>query len=228
MRTLTAEQSSRQLSFIQEWLSVFIAPEQVTELRALGVGNHRCVSQFFTGKQLRLMAEAAVTMERAGAKGVYFTPNPLRPDVLHSRLAAKDADVLRRRWLLIDVDSKRESGQCATLAQKQAAYAVAEACLGSLEAYHLRQWVLSDSGNGYHVYVPVDLPNDDASRDLHKHLLKGLHKRCGTEAAGVDSTTYNAARIMRVPGTLCRKGEGSPERPHRWSKLLRQELQGAA
>lgn len=224
MIALSNDQRHKQLFLVQDWLSGFIALDQITELRALNFADRKAVSQFFRGDQLDRMAKAAVDFELQGAKGVYFTPNALKSHMLTSRNAARDEDVERRRWLLVDVDSKREGGCCATDEQKEFAWDVLRRCQASVEAYGLTGWKVVDSGNGYHLYIPIDLPNDDKAKEGHKALLRGLQHRCGKDGASVDPTTYNAARIMRVPGTLCRKGDHTAERPHRWAKI-RSDLQ---
>lgn len=43
---------------------------------------------------------------------------------------------------------------------------------------------------------------------------------CSTEAAHVDLSVYNAARIYRLPGTWNRKGDVIPTRSHRMAEIL--------
>jgi hypothetical protein len=76
------------------------------------------------------------------------------------------------------------------------------------------------SGNGVHLYVPLDLPNDDVSRDKIKALLKKLAGRFDTPAVQVDTCVHNASRITKVPGTIARKGEESEGRPWRMARVL--------
>src|SRR5262249_53720014 len=144
-------------------------------------------------------------------KGLYFRPNPLRTDVRpkapgEKTRAAKDEDVLERRWLLIDIDPVRAEGS-ATDAEKLCAWAVADRVLGILEGVGLRGFIIGDAGNGYHVCIPILLPNDQRSRDLVQAILKGLHARCSDDQAKVDTACYNASRMWKLYGTLTRKGE---------------------
>jgi hypothetical protein len=75
------------------------------------------------------MAGAAVELSQQGTfKGVYFTLNPVRPELLArspyrvSRAGrgttTTDADVERRRWLLIDLDPRRPAGVSAADPEK--------------------------------------------------------------------------------------------------------------
>src|SRR5262245_17804099 len=90
----------------------------VTELRALNatIGNDRytgTISGYFDNAEALADAAAEIT----SAKGVYFVPNEVRPDLLarsvnkarqvKSEALTSDKDILRRRWLLIDCDALR-------------------------------------------------------------------------------------------------------------------------
>jgi hypothetical protein len=82
--------------------------------------------------------------------------------------------------------------------------------------------ILADSGNGYHLYIPVDLPNDKASGALVDQFLKALDAKYSNDAVHVDLTTDNASRISKVYGTTARKGESVEGlgRVHRKSAIL--------
>ena len=95
---------------IRASMSRILAPGQVVELRALHVptsGGPRTFSGFFT--DVDAFAQAAAQFSDMGARGVYFTPNPLKPDLLGSMAntaspatrgsLAKDIDVTGIRWL---------------------------------------------------------------------------------------------------------------------------------
>jgi len=76
------------------------------------------------------------------------------------------------------------------------------------------------SGNGCYALYRVDMPNDQASTALLKDVLGTLAARFNTDAAHIDATVYNAARIIGLVGTLKVKGDETPERPHRRSHVL--------
>jgi hypothetical protein len=77
-----------------------------------------------------------------------------------------------------------------------------------------------DSGTGAYLLYAVDLPNDDTSRDLIKGLLDRLARRFDDAATTIDTGVFNAARIMRTPGTLNAKGDNKTDRPHRRARLV--------
>src|SRR5262245_48070293 len=95
---------------VARWLGLFIDPDDFTELR--GIGKHKTQSQGFSGEDLADMARLALEWE-SWATGVYFVPNPL-VGLLRSGQAARDVDVIRRSWLLVDVDPIRPAGTSST------------------------------------------------------------------------------------------------------------------
>lgn len=210
---------------------LLVEPGQVVELRALDVrrggGRPHVESGFFDTDHLVEMAEAALRVTLL-AKGVYFTLNPLQPDLLARRAnrtdwanegeLAKDKDVLRRRWLLVDLDPVRDPLVSATDAEKALTLEVARRVTAHLGALSWPEPVLADSGNGYHLLYRVDLPADDGG--AVERVLRALADRFDTEAVKVDRKVFNPSRICKLPGTLARKGDSTPARPHRRARLL--------
>ena len=84
-------------------------------------------------------------------------------------------------------------------------------CRGLLQAEGLTGAVVGDSGNGYHLCYPIDLPNDEASQRLVKEVLAALADRCGEDLAGVARGVHDAPRIWKLYGTRARKGPHSEE-----------------
>ena len=172
---------------------------KVRELRALNVGEaRRTMHGFYDTDHLSLMAKHAARLDGEGATGVYFTPNPLNPIKAAGRLnpsqpvrakagdAAADGDVLRRTWLLIDVDPVKAEGHgddSATDEEKAAAREALRRCKALLDAAGFVGAVVGDSGNGGNVNYPIDLPNDDEARDLVRAFLHGLAARCDQPGA---------------------------------------------
>jgi hypothetical protein len=203
-------------------LKVFIAPGQVTELRALNVSTPRYCKPhteagFFDFCHLELMANNAIELTPYSS-GIYFVMNPLRGDLLarrNNRVAvadsgslAHDKDVLARRWLLIDCDPVRLDGISATDTEKAAARAVADRVQADLKERGWPAPIVADSGNGWHMFYSVNLPTDDG--DLVKRFLYALASLRDTPAAKIDCKVFNPSRIVKLPGTLSRKGEDVP------------------
>jgi hypothetical protein len=78
--------------------------------------------------------------------------------------------------------------------------------------------ILADSGNGYHLLYRIDLPADDGGQV--RRLLHALGERFDTDKVKIDRAVFNPARICKAYGTWSRKGDSTPERPHRQSRIL--------
>ena len=206
------------MSTIESYLKLFLDPGTVTELRAFGDrGNY---SGTFDYDHLGLMAEAAGELSSV-SRGVYFIPQPIalpaRNVIQLATTCATDADVLRRRWVLIDVDPDRPGGTNATQSERDAAWRVCRNVHAMLDGLGWESPIVASSGNGWHLCYPVDAPNGEAERLAVKDLLAGLQERCGRGGASVDLKTFNASRIWKLYGTTPSKGVHTEERPHRQS-----------
>lgn len=205
-------------------LDKIINSECVYEVRILDGPQGKTVSGYFNDLE-PLKAEA---MKYDGKGNVYFTLNPCSPALLarsankliiKPKATTSDNDILRRCWLLVDVDPVRPSGVSASDEEKQAALVCAVEIHKYLKGQGWPDPVSADSGNGYHLLYKVDLPNDNESRDTIKACLNVLALQFNNEAVTVDTSVFNAARIVKLYGSLAVKGDNLPERPHRRSTL---------
>ena len=71
-----------------------------------------------------------------------------------------------------------------------------------------------------HLLYRIDLPNDDKTRDLIKGILGVLAERFDNEHVTVDRSVYNAARIIKLHGTVATKGDNTPNAPWRLSRII--------
>ncbi|MEN6343078.1 MAG: hypothetical protein ABFC89_11040, partial [Methanospirillum sp.] len=181
---------------VREALDLLLAPGSVAELRALG-RDGRVASGYFD--DLAKLADAVEPMDAAGQyRGIYVTLNPVNPALLARRAnrvegrlgrgdpTTADADIVRRRWLPVDVDPIRPSGVSSTADEHRAACAVARAIRDALGAEGWPAPVVADSGNGAHLLYRIDLPNDDDATALVKAVLAALDERFSTGSAKVD------------------------------------------
>lgn len=206
-----------------------IAPDGVVEVRALaGSAVH---SGYFDDRT-KLAARAAVLDADPEVAGIYVTLNPVngallarRANRIKLRLSRKDAttadaDIVRRRWLPVDIDPVRPSGVSSTDAEHDLALATAEKIAAWLSEQGFPDPIKADSGNGAHLLYRIDLANDEAVTGLVKGCLATLDALFSNEKVTVDTANYNAARIWKLYGTASRKGDSTPERPHRRAKAL--------
>ncbi len=210
-------------------ISVLAAPGSVVEVRALADGVTH--SGYFDDHEALARAVEALDADPSVA-GIYVTLNVVNPALLarranriKMRLSRKDAttadvDILRRRWFPVDIDPVRPSGVSSTDEEHDAALAAAERIAAYLTEQGFPAPVRADSGNGAHLLYRIDLENDEAATALVKGALATLDALFSNEAVTVDTANHNAARIWKLYGTLSRKGDNTPERPHRRAKVL--------
>ncbi len=140
--------------------------------------------------------------------------------------AAKDADVLVRRWLLVNVDPVRDAKIGTNDAEKARAAEVARAVREYLHGLGWPEPIVADSGNGYHLLYRIDLPAADGGPV--KRVLESLARRFDTDGAKVDTGVFNPARICKLPGTWAKKGDPTADRPHRQGRILHAPAEIAA
>ena len=199
----------------------------VVEVRALG--DYATHSGYFD--DFAKLADAAEALDTdPEVRGIYVTLNAVDPALLARRAnrvkmrlsrsdaTTSDADILRRRWLPIDLDPVRPSGVSSTEEEHAAALRRADAIALWLDEQGFPHPVRADSGNGAHLLYAIDLPNDDGG--LVKGVLATLDALFSDETVTVDTANFNAARIWKLYGTCSRKGDNTPERPHRRARLL--------
>ena len=214
---------------IAEAIRLIVGPGQVTELRALEATTaadkypHTAAGYFDDADKL-----AAAVGVIVAAKGIYFIPNQVNPALLaraNNRLrkapkgeSTQDTDILRRRWLLIDVDALRPSGISATDAEHEAAIDHVRGIFAFLRDEAWPDPIAADSGNGAHLLYRIDLLADDGG--LVQRCLQALAQRFDDSAVHIDQSVFNAARIWKLYGTTACKGDDTPDRPHRMARIL--------
>jgi len=175
---------------IRRSLEVLYSRGGVAELRAFGW--RKIYAGYYD--DLSEMAEDAARLDDDG-HDVYVTLNPCNPALLgrsdnetgeidpkRTPLTA-DTDITRRRWVLIDCDPTRPAKVSATDEEKEAARKRAREIWQWLTVRGLHGVVAADSGNGSHLLVPVDLPNDPASRTLVEGFLKAWRSSSQTRSS---------------------------------------------
>lgn len=210
---------------IAEWMTRVLLPGQCVELRGLRPGGGGIARHFLaTPEGLASLEQAAADWESQGI-ACYFIPNPVS-DL--GEAASKDSDVLIRRWLLVDVEAVRPAGTSTTADEKAAAWATVERIREMLEGNDFPDSVVADSGNGFHLLLPCEMPNSAGANTLCKTFLTGLAHVYNSATVKIDTVNYNASRIVRLYGTMNRKGIHSEERPHRrsWVCTLPEEYDG--
>lgn len=225
-------------SSIQDSFKLFVEPGSLTEVRVLlrspdNDEERICRNQFYFGREADKVARDLEQFEKnPDCIGCYFVINPIKPDLYaHNKIkwrppfqtkvdSSKSNDIIRRKWLFIDCDSNRGADLSATDNERSFAVSLSRDIVQSLSLLGFASPVLGDSGNGVHIYYPVDLPNDKIIQSQIKEFLHELSLRFYNQGAKVDPVTFDCQRMGRVYGTIARKGSSTPERPWRKTGIL--------
>ena len=216
---------------IIRFLRILFAVGDVFEVRVLNAvtANYQhphAESGYFDYEHIPKAADAILALH--SYTGAYATLNPVMPALLaraNNRLApakrdnsTTDAEILHRRWLPVDCDPVRPSGISSDDAEHEAAHALAKEIRDGLSSLGWPEPVELDSGNGAQLLYRINLPAEDG--DLVQNALTEIAKG-STNRVKVDLFVFNASRIWRIPGTVNRKGDPLPERPHRQARIVR-------
>ncbi len=164
-----------------------------------------------------------------GKWNIFFTLNKLDENIVArslnhltqwSKHTTTDAEITRRNWILIDLDPVRPSGVSSTDEELRKAEELAEKVVDFLGKEGFSEAIRAMSGNGHHILLPVNLPNDSDVTKVIKNFLLVLDARYSTAEVKIDVTTYNAARITKLYGTVACKGDDTKDRPHRQSYII--------
>ena len=125
-------------------------------------------------------------------------------------------------WMFTDVDTTRAKGfehESSTNEEKAAAMNVARSVLSHLTEKGWPQPLLADSGNGFHLLYRVNLTNTAHNVNQLVDVLKALKAQFSNDAAEIDASVHNPARLTRAYGSTTRKGTNTAERPYRQNSL---------
>ena len=175
----------------------------------------------------RAFEDKALVLNQQGYN-IYTCFNLISPDFKGNEengLSVKDADIVRRRYLLVDFD-RAVTNQPATVDEINEVFKVAHEL--EKDAFYSKglEPITVNSGNGAHIYLPLDLPNDEASKLLCQKMLQAMARKYATANVKVDTAVFNASRITKMPGTIARKGTevpedtGIPERCYRMASVV--------
>lgn len=217
---------------IRQWWQVFKGDGKLVEIRLLGKNTY---SGYFTNVET-LIAQIKPLLDDNNAQyygniQAYFTLNEINAD-LYSReqrdvfvkkpkSTTTDGDITRRKLVLIDLDPNRAAGISASDAEFEKAHLKAVAIYRYLMNEGFKEPLITKSGNGWHIYVACDMPNDDEHNELIKRFLQSLGKTFSDGEVEIDEKVFNPARIDKLIGTWAKKGANSQERPWRLATIVK-------
>jgi P4 family phage/plasmid primase-like protien len=199
------------------------------EIRLIGVDKTIRAAFFDLSEEGLLSAANMILIEQANTtwQGTYATVNPANKTefprgIFTSTGLTKDENIPSGHctFVLLDVDPIKNNpalGQCnATPNEKAYALASGDLINQMLENLGLKATLTASSGNGFHALYPVN----GITKVHHQRFLQFIAKKWITIAPSellkkvtVDKSVYNPARLMRVLGSLGRKGGDDVTRP---------------
>ena len=219
-------------SQIRQWWQLFNPQGKLVEIRLLGKaaysGYFRDIDTLIA--QLRPLLDHN-NYQYYGAMQAYFTLNEIN-DALYSReqhdtfvkkpkSTTNDSDITRRRMVLIDLDPSRAAGISASDDEFEKAHLKAVDVFRYLIGAGFKEPIITKSGNGWHVYLPCDMPNDEEHNELVKRFLQSLSKMFSDASVEIDEKVFNPARIDKLIGTWAKKGSDTPDRKWRIAEIVK-------
>lgn len=208
------------------WWQVFKSNKELVEVRLLGKNAY---SGYFTNietliTQLKPLLDSS-NVRYYGNLQAYFTLNVIN-EALYSReqrdvfvkkpkSTTTDGDIVRRKFVMIDLDPNRAAGISASDSEFEKAHLKCVAIYKYLIQQGFNEPIITKSGNGWHCYLPCDMPNDDAHTELIKRFLQSISKMFSDANVEVDEKVFNAARIDKLIGTWAKKGSDGDDRKWR-------------
>lgn len=189
---------------IRKALDLLFRTGDVVEVRALHPQDMPVVGRIPHGDGLQHVLE---TYDQLGDYDLYYVLNPvsLPPSLMKEfNFGAKKVDVPWRRWFLLDADPVR-AAKIATQEQFDSAREAISKAKAWLETRGWSSIVAASSGNGCHLVVPCDLPNDKESERLVKTVQQAVSRQFSNQHVVIECFP-DADRITRAYGTLNRKG----------------------
>lgn len=216
---------------LRQWWSLFKCDGKLTEIRLLGKTTY---SGYFTSVDTLLDCLRPLlntTNQYDGNLQAYFTLNDINED-LYSReqrdvfvkkpkSTTTDGDIVRRNWILIDFDPERAAGISASDDEFEKAHLKAVEVYRYLMQEGFKEPLITKSGNGYHLYLACDMPNDETHNEIIKRFLQSLSKMFSDESVEIDEKVFNPARIDKLIGTWAKKGSDTQERKWRLATIVK-------
>lgn len=208
------------------WFDLFKNNSELVEIRL--IGSNKTASGYFTNAQTLIEAIKPYT----DTYNVYFTINKVNPAcygreqrdriILKPKNTTTDAEIICRDYVLIDLDSKRLTGVCATKEEATRAYNKGQEVYKFLLDNGFYEPIVVFSSSGIHLYLRCALMNNEENTKLIKRFLEALAMLFSDEYVDVDTKVFNAARISRLVGSYSCKGSSTDkERPQRKCRFLK-------
>lgn len=156
------------------------APGEVFEVRVIGTAKKDILSGYFRDADTLLKEFDHIDLRQ---KNVYITLGELKDECfsraqserfLKSPQTSSDTEVVRYRWLFVDLDPVRTAGISSSDAELEDARLLSLKVLSYMKGLGFEDPVIAMSGNGYHLLYRIDILNDENGQALIERCLKDL------------------------------------------------------
>jgi hypothetical protein len=220
---LTADEVEEKLNYIdpeplKTAITTLYKKDDIIEVRAWDKQHNVYTGRYTRSK--KLMEHIKLWNEDCD---VYYVLNPVGDkhglrDMSKGGLCTWEPDVPWRRYFLLDFDPKRDN-KIATHDEFLAAFDAAFQSKVWLESFGFKGVVLASSGNGCHLLVPCELPNDTEGKETVRKVQRIVSNKFST--ADVECECFpDANRLVRAYGTVNMKGAETETLKHRMSEIL--------
>lgn len=114
-------------------------------------------------------------------------------------------DVKKWKNLIIDLDPVRPPGTVSLQEELDAAWTLAHKIYDQVITPYFKTGLIFLSGNGYHVWAPIDLEVNQESISVVSDFLETIKKIYQTERVEVDTCFKNPAQLTTLYGTIKKK-----------------------
>jgi len=220
-------------------LSFYHPPGSTFEVRVKGVtaGKYQTFSDnwipggiivgYFDNPSIATAAIVSVEQEMEPLL-IMMSSNPLKQACLGranncfsvDAKASTEKDVSHSENLICDFDAQTEvSGVPSSDPEKQKTTFKGVKCNEDLTEEGF-DGLLTDSGNGCHLTVKTEHLTVSEARELIPAVTKVISENYSDQDVIVDTSVASPGHMIRVAGTMNRKGANIPERPHRLSFII--------
>lgn len=211
-----------------KWWGLFHDGKTPIEVRI--VGERRTLSGYYM--DINKLISDIEPHDNVIGEQIYFTLNVVNQAcygraqretlaVTSSKMpTTSDNDITARRWILVDLDTKRPAGISASAEELKKAHMKAVEVFRFLLGNGFSEPVAAMSGNGYHLLIPCDMRVSAETDMTVKRFLQSLSMMFSDDDVEVDEKVFNRSRISKLYGTMAKKGSNSADRPFRMSKIV--------
>ena len=155
-------------------------PDGVFEIRAIGTTRKDILSGYFRDAETLLQAFDKIDVRN---RNIYITLQQVRDECfaraqserfLSSTQTTSDTEIVRYRWLFVDLDPVRSTGISSSDKELACAELLSEKVAQELSGRGFKAPVKALSGNGYHLLYRIDVMNDADGRMLIERCLKDV------------------------------------------------------